>query len=709
MDHSKSSRKVTVEYTDPSGIYAVVSEDLQTHFPLRNLYWNSATRPLRSIPSLHIELVQAASPTTSFNPLEHNKSVALNGAAGDTHRREDLRGIRPESGLGAKKERRHQIPGLRQTPYLKIFFLRCSDVESYRTIYRKQIREWIKENTPPAQNTASFSTQEFHDAFEWLIVHIVLPDDGRSISRDSATSKSESRNGLTGSSAVTEKVRADFNGSSKTAVDRVALVQITRGSQTSQTQASSDGWEDFVSKTKSLILSSFDLRVTQYEEDIKEKDAQRNIPGWNFNTFFVLREGLARGFESVGLIEDALTGYRELALELNSIIEKKDDNEQHEEQFKDFTDDLSAILKSALQSEKPQNVQERETITDNTITPDGQTKRDRGMLGADILDIDRKPFRDLILANEISVFDFQCYLFAREATLLLILANASEPLDCTKKASVDAASPLASSDSQDLLLLTEVCRRSVEFFSAAGRLMRDDLRSSVHPLAKSHNTTSPTLLSIFEGPIEDMVASWTFSACQCMLDATNVPSVQAQLKSLLRKFTPVEDPYDKSSSSPSRQSREELPRRTSSLPIRTQVSPMPSSAFDVPAVTSYDTARLLPPTSSQTGAQELAAQQAELVQLKRRVTASLGRRSINASIKRTALATPLSLTESEMEDISLDNPLPSSSRTEKSQETKHGDGVNSIQGKTLNHILRSESAFDKAYEVILQSLIDRKF
>ncbi|KAL8791221.1 MAG: hypothetical protein Q9213_000178 [Squamulea squamosa] len=698
MEHSKSSRKVTVEYTDPSGIYAIISEDLQTHFPLRNLYWNSATRPLRSIPSLHIELVQAASPPASFDPSGHNKSVALNGAAGNTDDPDTLRGSRSESGVGGKKGRRHQIPGLRQTPYLKIFFLGCSDVESYKTTYRKQIREWIKQNTPPAQNTASFSTQEFHDAFEWLIVHVVLPDDGRSISRASATGKSESRNGLAGSAAVTEKVRADFNGSSKTAVDRVALVQITRGSQTSQTQASSEGWEDFVSKTKSLILSSFDLRVTQYEEDIKEKDAQRNIPGWNFNTFFVLKEGLARGFESVGLVEDALTGYRELALGLNSIIEKKNGKEQHEEQFKDFTDDLSAILKSALQSEKPQNVRERETITANTVTPDGQAKRDLDMLGANVLDADRKPFRDLILANEISVFDFQCYLFAREATLLLRLANASDPFDGSKKASVKVASTSAPSDSQDLLLLAEVCRRSVEFFSAAGRLMRDDLRSSVHPLAKSHTTTSPTLLSIFEGPIEDMVASWTYAACQCILDATNVRSIQAQLEPLLRNLTPTEDLYDNSNTSTSLPSREELPRRTSSLPLRAQLSPRPSSPVNVPAVTSLNAARLLPPTSSQAGTQELAAQQAELVLLKRRVIASLGRRSNNARIKRIALAGPLSLTESEMEEISLDKPLPSSNRTERLQETHHGDAVNSIHGKTLSHILRSKSTYDDAYK-----------
>ncbi|KAI4267872.1 MAG: hypothetical protein L6R38_008056 [Xanthoria sp. 2 TBL-2021] len=701
MEHSKSSRKVTVEYTDPSGIYAVISEDLQKRLPLRNLYWNSATRPLRSISSLHIELVQAGSSTSSSDPSERVSSVALDGAAENAEARDILRDNRPGSGVGVKKERRHQIPGVRQTPYLKIFFLRCSDVESYRVTYRKQIREWIKGNTPPTQSTASVNTQEFHDAFEWLIVHVILPDDGRSISRASATSKSEVRSSIGGSSAVIEKLRADFNGSSKTAVDRVSLIQITRSPQNGQNQASSDGWEDFIAKTKSLILSSFDLRVTQYEEDIKEREAQRSIPGWNFNTFFVLKEGLARGFESVGLVEDALNGYRELAVGLNSIIEGRDDKEQHREHFKHFTDDLSATLKSALQSEESHNLGDRQTITINSVTQDRHARENRHILGANILDADRKPFRELILANEISVFDFQCYLFAREASLLLRLANATDPSDddeSVNEAPTDVALNVASSESQNLFLLAEVCRRSIEFFSAAGRMMRDDLRSSVHPLSKGHAPGNPTMLSVFERPIEDMVASWTFSACQRILDATNVPSLQAQLQPLLRSLKSVVEVYPDSNNSSDPLSREELPRRTSSLPVSTRASSKPLSPDKIPSITSLDAMRLLPPASSQTGTQELAAQQAELVILKRRITASIGHRSNDAGIKRASLAGPLSLSGSDLEDISLDDTPSKHGRPDESSGNSHGSAVNGIQGRELNQSLRSESSFHQAYE-----------
>ncbi|KAI4094195.1 MAG: hypothetical protein LQ339_007538 [Xanthoria mediterranea] len=700
MEQSKSSRKVTVEYTDPSGIYTVISEDLQKRLPLRNLYWNSATRPLRSISSLHIELVQTGSSASSSDPSERVNSVGRHGDAEYAEDRDISRDNRPGSGVGVKKERRHQIPGLRQTPYLKIFFLRCSDVESYRATYRKQIREWIKGNTLPTQSTASVNTQEFHDAFEWLIVHVVLPDDGRSISRAS-TSKSENRNGLGGSSAVVEKLRADFNGSSKTAVDRVSLVQITRGPQTGQNQVSTDGWEDFIAKTKSLILSSFDLRVTQYEEDIKEREAQMNIPGWNFNTFFVLKEGLARGFESIGLVEDALNGYRELAVGLNTIIEGRDDNEQHREHFKHFTDDLSATLKNALQSEESHNGEDRQTVTTNSVTHDRNARENRHILGANILDADKKPFREMILANEISVFDFQCYLFAREASLLLRLANATVPSDDDGSASgapSDIPSKAASLESQNLLLLAEVCRQAIEFFSAAGRMIRDDLRSSVHPLSKGHTSGSPTTLTIFDGPIEDIIASWTYSACQCILDATNVLSLQTQLQPLLRSLKPTEEGHAHANNYFGRSTREELPRRTSSLPKSTHASPKPLSPDEFPSITSLDAVRLLPPVSSQTGTQELAAQHAELVVLKRRIMVSVGDRSTDTSIKRAILAGRLSVSASDLEYISLDDTSSQYGRPDGSAKVSHGSAANGIQGIELNQNLGSESSFRQAYE-----------
>jgi hypothetical protein len=45
---------------------------------------------------------------------------------------------------------------------------------------------------------------------------------------------------------------------------------------------------------------------------------------------------------------------------------------------------------------------------------------------APLLAIDKKPYRDLILANTISVFDFRIYLLARQCALLAKLGNVNE-------------------------------------------------------------------------------------------------------------------------------------------------------------------------------------------------------------------------------------------------------------------------------------------
>ncbi|KAL8720330.1 MAG: hypothetical protein Q9225_002792 [Loekoesia sp. 1 TL-2023] len=732
MEHSARSSKVTgnprtipftllylthrflplVEYTDPSSIYPVISGDLKRQLPLRNLHWNSATRPLRSIASLHIDLVKASDGNTPLAIAEKNDVVAQHGAEDSGERRGALQRTNQHgSGAGAKKERRHQIPGLRQTPYLKVFFLRCSDVETYRSTYRKELREWVRDNTPPSQTTAAINAQEFHDAYEWLIVHVVLPDDGRSVLRVSNTSKNDVRNGYRGSDAVTDKIRADFNGTAKTAVDRVAQVQITRDSETISTtvqnQDPAAGWDEFISKAKSLILSSFDLRVTQYEEDIKERDAQRNIPGWNFNTFFVLKEGLARGFESVGLVEDALIGYQELAAGLSAIIGTNDNSGQQQGLFKTCTNELSVELKRVLQSEHSQHVYGTKNILAGSYSQNGHEAKDRTVLGSNVLDTDRKPFRELILANEISIFDFRCYLFARESSLLLRLASDSRIISNNNGAStaddrlenVDALPGAAKPDAKDLLLLSEVCRRAVNFFASAGRLIRDDLRASIDPLSKGHMTVDPSSFSSVEDPIEDIVASWTYSACQCILDITNVPSLTSQLQALLRTLKPPDEVCSNAEGPTRLTSRDRLPQRTSPLPARACTSPNSSTPVSFPSITSLDAIRLLPTGSTQTGTQELAAQRAELFSLERRVVASLGRRSSNIQFDCIDLVSSLSSSKHCMVEVSLEDALTDTNCQRNGEMTLNSNQVNNLQNEKLRRIFASEDTYIKGYEL----------
>lgn len=754
MDHLKasSSSKVTgnsiatleefqltlldaiVEYTDPSGVFHLVSDGLQKRLPLRNLHWNSSSRPLRSISSLHIELVPAdrhLSQSSSTYPISedavHPHASSTTGASGNASQT----GIRPPQGTESRKERRHQIPGLRQTPYLKIYLLCCDDTESYKNVSRKLLRDWVKAHTPPSQSSVSVNKGENHDAFEWLIIHVLLPigypingavdsrgskDDGH-VDRGSNSTRWSTRSSYT----VIEKIRADFNGTSKASIDRVAQIQVgeelgmtsvahpSNSLSDSQSTDEKKGWNDLIIKLKFLILASFDLRVSQYEEDIKEKDSQRNLPGWNFNTFFVLKEGLARGFESVGLLEDALLSYHELAAALNNIVDEQYTHSSTERQtghFREFTDDLREEFKKAA-SVLPGDLQSHES-----------TSRNSHDFGALVLDTDRKPYRELILANNISAFDFMCYVFARKMSLLLRLSNAACLHDISSDGRTDSGEPKKSDmyikssgpgptsneeEAENLLILSDLCRQAVEFITSIARTIRKDLRISIEDLAQTNKVIGSLPETTRYEIIENLVASWIFSTSQCVLGKTLTKSLSIQLQPLISQFKPYNDGHEgyleDFVSTPESVKREELPARTSSLPSGTPILDKSFSQEKFPAVTMPDAVRLLPPGSSQTGSSELAAQRAELTGLARSTLGVLGLRYDLWKGCWSDLY-PTQPFENEMEEVTLkDTAKDDREGLQESSKIFQTLGTSSIQNQALRLALESKSEFYAAYEV----------
>lgn len=474
----------------------MIKDDLASRLPLRNLHWKSPTRPLRSIDSLHVDLV----PSKETASLAEVTSSALASPQGgsETSNRKTEETPRP---LVKEKERRHQIPGLRQTPYLKVYLLRCDDSDTYKATARKQLREWMKDHTPPSQSSSSTS-QDHHDAYEWMIIHVVIPNtpaasqprgSGSSIASEKEKSTSTSR-WTRGTTTILEKIRADFNIASKTAPDRIAQVRlpiervppqmipaaasVTSPPITESPQEQERAWVDVMIKFKLLILATFDLRVSQYEEDIRKSDAQRSFPGWNFNTFFILKEGLARGFESVGLVEDALLGYDELSVGLDTVIRdqvNEGDDAQGRVMLK-YSEDLYQKVTEILQ--QPQEDDSKDLQSQfHDETPVNAQKKD---------------YRGLILANNISILDFKLYIFARQMSLLLRMGNShlsrsdiaaslqqqastsslQRPVD---DSSSGPKSPLQLYGAEDLISLAELCSRALNFITFAGRLLRDDL------------------------------------------------------------------------------------------------------------------------------------------------------------------------------------------------------------------------------------------
>ena len=559
----------------------------------------------------------------------------------------------------------------------------------------------MKDHTPAFQKSSKYNTQENHDAFEWLILHVISAD-SPGTDRGVEDGKGDSRWSKRSSSNLIEKIRTDFNGTSKSAVDRVAQVYIS-GETVGQSSDDGDtGWGDLIFKMKSLILGSFDLRVRQYEEDIKERESQRSLPGWNFNTFFVLKEGLAMGFESVGLIEDALTSYHELAVGLHSILEERfadGPSTTSTAQFQDYTNDLLVEVKKAaaiaLGASFLSNGDENRTLDKHGNPPSSED------LGHDILDTDRKPFRELILANKISAFDFQCYIFARQAALLLRMGNATTPTTedpgdrpshQSMRSSTSSLSP--THEVENLLILADVCQRAVEFITSACRTMRNELRAILK--TNTDGKTEGSLISFpsQEAVVENLAASWIYSTAECVLSRTSTQSLSAQLQPLMRQVRPPKQNQagKKAASSP------DLPRRTSSLSPNTSVLQRPPSPEKFPSVTSLDAIRLLPPSPMQTGAQNLAADRANLHALQRRALSQVGlsHGGWRSGWPDMHLGDAL---EHPMEELSLDeapnkNESPNSVVTEKHLPSS----MNGVRHEFLREALSSEESFYSAYE-----------
>jgi trafficking protein particle complex subunit 10 len=621
----------TVTCTDPSGLFADVQAVLSPRLPLKNLHWKSPTRPARSIESLNIDLVAS-------QPADENRSSNDSSATAAT----------------AAPLRRHQIPGLRQTPYLKIYLLKCDDNEVYKASSRKLLRDWIKAHS--ASQQTSGGGQDNHDACEWIILHVL--QDGEVSER--AASKWPGR----GSTSVLEKVKADFNGTSKTAIDRVAQIRLPKNGGKSQNHEELvDQLNDLVDKIKQAILTSFDLRVAQYEEDIREKDSQRSLPGWNFCTFFILKEGLARGFENVGLLEDALVGYDELAAGLESAVADylSGTGDQYGDSFLDYSSDSKEKVSAAIKASKEKQNDEGEDIS-----------RDDAEISLDLdeeyfpLDATKKPYREMILANNISVFDFRAYVFSRQLNLLLKAAKAPFLLQGKQDAK-----------SEDLTLLAEICDRAIEFISMAARTLRYDIERALSEVTEEIGNTKKTAI------INDLVSSWTYAAACQILSQTITPS-------LTLPESPLRITGGSTTSTAATDTRSNVPKRSSSL------------------ITTSTAASAKQPLPNKAGIEYLASGRGELYQLGRGVLEEIGRRRGWAhkwSDLELLFGDSNSDAEEEMDEVSLDDNQPD----EKQEDKESRDATSFYDTDLYLPVLQNAFSSRKKFHLLFEVFTDQMF
>lgn len=207
------------------------------------------------------------------------------------------------------------------------------------------------------------------DPTEWIVVHYI-PNGSKVFLGNRFTY------------GVFDKIKADFNNEQK--IDRCIQLRQEYLSQIEYKEA----WKELMSRVKDGVLYAFSQRIDLYQTEIVKLEAAKHILGWNFGKFFVMKEGLALSFERMNLFEDALAVYKELETLFDQMLEKKELTFFNSVGFDDIP----------VSSNKIQDLEKQ---------------------------------RHDILSNDITLFDFQYYLFSRQAFLILCIAKASSTSSIT--------------------------------------------------------------------------------------------------------------------------------------------------------------------------------------------------------------------------------------------------------------------------------------
>ncbi|KAJ1959549.1 hypothetical protein IWQ62_004566, partial [Dispira parvispora] len=255
--------------------------------------------------------------------------------------------------------------GLAATPYLNLYFSHCEDVDTYRQLVKAKIKQWL-------DPIASKKNQE------WLIIHVTrqLPDNH---------AKSGGAKLFPRATSVVDKIRADF--SPKKDDNRVLLLHFGDDGHNDP-----ETWHDVFARIKECVVQSFYRRVTHYQEDVRRLDAQRMMPGWNYCTFFILKERVVHCYQQMGMYDEALKQYDEL-----------------EASFFQLLKDRALTWFTSF---------------GGTTVGDDNTS---------LLDFTKKEYRERIVQNHITVFDLRMYLFGRQCQLLIQLHQIREFLERCRK------------------------------------------------------------------------------------------------------------------------------------------------------------------------------------------------------------------------------------------------------------------------------------
>ncbi|RKO98908.1 hypothetical protein CXG81DRAFT_15302, partial [Caulochytrium protostelioides] len=174
---------------------------------------------------------------------------------------------------------------------------------------------------------------------------------------------------LTVGGGVFDKIRSDFSGKR----ERCLAVKLSGNDA-----KDADAWNELMDRLKDGMLAAFQSYIVQTDHDARRLEGQRAMPGWNFCQYFLQRESVIYALELLGMHDDVFEEY-----------------EQLEQAFFQSMEQQGAPWFSKFGGSAP------------------------GDEAGDILDVRRKPYRQAILNNTVTIFDFRIYLFVRQIAALL--------------------------------------------------------------------------------------------------------------------------------------------------------------------------------------------------------------------------------------------------------------------------------------------------
>lgn len=460
-----SGSDVLLDSTSFSHLLATFSHQL----PLRNLHWKPSAS-YTSSPSAPISPFNSSLPhPTSIRTIQ-SLGVQLEPIA-DTILRTKL-----------KPETRHLIQRtLLERPFCHLYFVVCDDSDTYRSQIRNDIRSWLSTIQSNSTLSAATVTAKGFQGIESLQIHkngstsslnngsstpragtpdvrptipskdddgvtspiastskdklpppspeylivVISPPDGSPLPLSSPAGRGSPAPGIdrpssahssgensdkptvaptksgparffsnsnSSKGAVIDKVKADFNTSRRERVVHLTRLPPLNKSEKSTLTGQSDPtiFAELQTRLKECVSATFDAVVEMQGEVVKREGQKRNVPGWNFCKWMAGMECVACTFEGVGLYSDALAQYEEIE---------------------------AAFLQCLQDRNLPFFPHVGGTLQGDDSAP--------------LLDIGKKNYRDLILRNEISLFDFRTYVFAKRAILLGNLGRVSQVMNET--------------------------------------------------------------------------------------------------------------------------------------------------------------------------------------------------------------------------------------------------------------------------------------